>query len=250
MDTAGLTVASSMVGISGDSNDTFSIPSPASRRLLWTLNGPLESAIQVAPGQYYEAGDIMEPYFHPGDADVAPSWHPVSQESLMVPQVPTVTVRIYCLDDWEQLWVEFNRYCLDTKNDPRRPRAKDVELEVTAGSGAFLTIHEYVSAVHPWLMGMRERLLYALGKTDGKGVPWPPEAKLAVTHFGSGALIIQTEDKWAYSRRKPNLEPRVKMTIAEDMEASRKVEERMLARSAARVRELERLRQENNGHGL
>ncbi|WQF87926.1 hypothetical protein CDEST_12940 [Colletotrichum destructivum] len=246
MDTSGLSFANSMAGISGDSNDSFSIPSPASRRLFWTLNGPLESAIQVAPSQYYEAGDVLEPYFRAGDADVAPSWHPVSQESLMVPQVPTVTATIYCLDDWEQLWVELNRYCLDTKNDPRRPRSKDVKLEVTAGNGTFLTVHEYVSAVHPWLMGMRQRLLYALGKTDGKGVPWPPEAKLAVTHLGDGPLHIQTEDKWAYSRRKPDLKPRRQLTMAESMEASRKVQERMLARSAARIRELERLRQENN----
>ncbi|WYZ35417.1 hypothetical protein EsH8_X_000064 [Colletotrichum jinshuiense] len=242
MDTTSLSVASGMAGISGISNDTLILISPASKGLLWTLNGPLESAIQVAPDQYYEPGDIMEPYFRPGAAE---SWHPVSQESLLVPQVPAVTVRIGCVDDWEQLWVELNRYCLDTKNDPRRPWAKDVELEVTT-SGAFLTIHEYVSAVHPWLMGMRERLLDALGKIDGKAVPWPSETKLAVLQFGRGPLNIGTEDEWAYWHRKPNLEPRVERTMAERMEASQRVMERMLARSAARVRKLERLSQENN----
>ncbi|GKT43426.1 uncharacterized protein ColSpa_03607 [Colletotrichum spaethianum] len=249
MDTTGLSVASTMAGTSAISNETLLRPSPASRRLLWTLNGPLESAIQVAPDQYYKPGDVMEPYFRLSEVNIAPSWHPVSRESLMVPQVPAVTVRIECLDDWEQLWVELNRYCLDTKNDPQRPRAKDVQLEVTKTAGSeFLTIHEYVSAVHPWLMGMRERLLYALGKTDGKGVPWSPKTKLAVMHFGHGPLFIDTEDRWAYRRREPNLEPRRQKTMAESMEASRKVAERMLARSVARVRELERLRQENNNN--
>ncbi|KAK6215409.1 hypothetical protein QIS74_08428 [Colletotrichum tabaci] len=177
----------------------------------------------------------MVPYFRPGDADAAPSWHPVSQESLLEPQAEAVTVTLYCLDDWEQLWVELKRYCLDTKNDPRRPRSKDVKLEVTAGNGTFLTVHEYVSAVHPWLMGMRERILDALGNTVGQGALWPPETKLAVTRFGYGPLWIETEDKWAYSRRKPDPpKPRVQLTMAEDMEASRKVMERMLARSAAR----------------
>lgn len=246
MDTTGLSVANSMAEISSMPHIIYPSMSPSSKRLFWTLSGPLESAIQVAPDQYYEAGAVMEPYFRPGDAEVAPSWHPVSQESLMEPQVPAVTVRVYCLDDWEQLWVELNRYCLDTKNDPRRPRAKDVELTVTAGSGAFLTIHEYVSAVHPWLMGMRERILDALGKTEGQGALWPPETKLAVLRFGAGALRIDIEDKWAWWHEKPDLKPRVELTMAESMEASRKAMERMLARSAARVRELERLRQENN----
>lgn len=242
MDTTSLSVASGMAGISGISNDTLILISPASKRPLWTLNGPHESAIQVAPDPYYEPGAVMEPYFRPGAAE---SWHPVSQESLLVPQVPAVNVRIGCVDDWEQLWVELNRYCLDTKNDPRRPRAKNVELEVTTG-GAFLTIHEYVSVVHPWLMGMRERLLDALGKLDGKAVPWPSDTKLAVLQFGRRPLNIGTEDEWAYWHRKPNLEPRVERTMADRMEASQRVMERMLARSAARVRDVERLRQENN----
>ncbi|KAJ0158730.1 hypothetical protein CTA2_11005 [Colletotrichum tanaceti] len=246
MDTTGLSIAGSMAGISAAPDFTFTTLSPSSKRLHWMLNGPLESAIEVAPDQYYEPGAVMEPYYRPGDADAAPNWHPVSQESLMEPPVQTVTVTIYCLDDWEQHWVELNRYCLDTKNDPRRPRSKDAELKVTAGSGAFLTIHEYVSAVHPWLMGMRDRLLDALGNTEGQGVLWPPETKLTVLRFGDGPLMIGTEDRWAWWYKKPDLRPRREMTMAESMEASRKVAERMMARSAARVRELERLRQENN----
>ncbi|KAL0938357.1 uncharacterized protein CTRU02_204967 [Colletotrichum truncatum] len=177
-------------GISGISNETYEIiplVSAASNRLFWTLNGPLESAIQVAPNPYYEPGDVMEPYFRPAADGLAPVWHPISQESLMGPKIDTITVRIRCIDSWEELWVELNRDCTDTKNDPRRPRAKDTQPEATAG-GEFLTIHEYVSAVHPWLMGMRE---------------------------------------------------------AQKEEASRKVMERYKARSAERVRELERFRQQN-----
>ncbi|KAK1979525.1 hypothetical protein LZ30DRAFT_596687 [Colletotrichum cereale] len=243
MDTAGLSVAGSLEGIFGTPNETIPRESAASGRLFWTLNGPLESAIQVIPNQYYEPGDAMEPYFRPAaaDAGLAPSWHPVSHESLMEPQVTAITIRIECVDSWEQLWVELNRHCTDTKNDPQRPRAKDVQLEVTA-SGAFLTIHEYVSAVHPWLMGMRERLLDALGKLDGKALPWPPETKLAVLQFGRGPISIGNEDRWAYWHRKPK--PAAAWSWAERNEASRKVMERMKARSAARVRELERLRQE------
>ncbi len=56
--------------------------STAGKGLFWRLNGPLEGAIQVAPSEYYEPGDVMEPYFGP---DGSP--HAVSQASLMEPPV-------------------------------------------------------------------------------------------------------------------------------------------------------------------
>lgn len=238
------TLVSSMAGILTISNGTYNVvvPSVASKRLFWTLNGPLESAIQVAPSQYYEPGDHMETYFRPATADLTSSWHSVSQESLMEPQVPTITVRIRCLDDWEELWVELNRDYLDTKNDHRRPRAKHIQLEVTT-TDAFVTVHDYVSAVHPWLMSMRAKILDALGNIEGRS-QWPPEAKLAVLLFGRGPLSLGKVDRWAYWHRKPTRA--VEMTWAEREEASEKVKGRMLARSAARIRDLERLRQENN----
>ncbi|KAI3539358.1 hypothetical protein CSPX01_09021 [Colletotrichum filicis] len=228
----------------------FKMLTPATKRLFWTLNGPLESAIQVTPNHYYEPGDVMEPYFRPISAEefasgLEPSWHPVSQESLMAPPVTTVTVRVEALDSWEELWVELNRYCVaDTLTDPNRPRAKDVQLEVTT-AGTFLTIHEYISVVHPWLMGMRERILDALGKLERQAgkVLWTSETSLAVHLFG-GPIRIGTEDGWAQWHRKPSPPRAVEMTLAEDQEASRQVMERMKARSAARIRELERLRQE------
>ncbi|KAF6792054.1 hypothetical protein CSOJ01_14220 [Colletotrichum sojae] len=182
--------------------------SPASDRLKWTLNGPLESAIEVSPNRYYEPGDVMEPYFR---ADLDPTWHLVSQESLMEPKITTVRVRIGCLEEWEDTWVEINRHCTDTKTDPRRPRAKDFQLELTA-SGEFLTIHEYVSAVHPWLMGI-----------------------LVVLSFGRAPLRIATEDRWAGWHKKPNTEPVPRLSKAESENYTKQVIERQKARSAARI---------------
>ncbi|KFA69004.1 hypothetical protein S40285_10690 [Stachybotrys chlorohalonatus IBT 40285] len=239
-----LSVAGSMEGISAMPNETFTQLSAAGKRILWTLNSPLESAIQVAPNQYYEPGAAMEPYFRPAAADLAPSWHPVSQESLMEPQVPAVIVRIACIDSWAQLWVDLHRDCLDTNNDHQRPRAKDTQLEVTAG-GAFLTAHEYVSAVHPWLMGMREMLLDVLGKLMGSQ-SWAPESKLAVLYLGPGPLRIGNEDEWANWHKKPTPRVVVDVSKAANEERSQGVMERMLARSAARTRELERIGQGNN----
>jgi hypothetical protein len=232
--------------------------STAGRRLFWRLNGPLETAIHVAPSQYYEPGDVMEPYFGP---DGSP--HPVSQASLLEPPVSSVTARVRCIDTWEYNWAAMHQLCCegpvngeysrrlgprpdDETPDPRmylveccgqkRPWSYDTYLQVAA-QGEFLTVHEYVSAVHPWLMAMRDTLLEALGKKDDNP-KWPPETKLAVMHLWPDSLDIGHEDKWAYWHRKPRVVgPPLDKAAAE--EAHRKAMERALARSAAKIRALE-----------
>jgi len=205
----------------------FRAISPAGKRLFWTLNGPLEDAIRVAPSEYYDPGVFgsMEPYFGP---DGIP--HAVSQASLIEPPVSSATVRIQCIDDWEQIWADQHWSCGeaewntpeqnpgrlgprpdDKAQDPRlfvleccgqkRPWAYDTQLEVTA-QGEFLTVHEYVSAVHPWLMARRDTVLDALGKAYGDP-GWPSETKLAVLYLGPGPLNIGHEEKWAWWHKRP-----------------------------------------------
>ncbi len=236
--------------------------STAGKRLFWRLNGPLEHAITVAPSEYYEPDAVMEPYFRPAssDHDAAPSWHAVSQESLLNPPASSITVRIRCIDAWEQIWADQHRECYDavvadsnrrrlgprpgdeTLDAPiyvleccgqKRPWSQDTQLEVVT-AGAFVTIHEYVSAVHPWLMGMRDTLLDVLGKMDGKP-PWPAETKLAVLYLGPGPLRIGREDEWAWWHKRP---PAVRSAVGDPSgeERSRKVIERAKARAAAMVR--------------
>lgn len=247
MDTSSLSITSPLEAVDISSQPPKQI-SAAGHRLFWTLNGPIESAIQVAPSQWHEAGIVMEPYFQPGRSpsdgvDGASRWHPVSQESLMEPRATNVKVRIQCVDSWEELWVELHLDCPGTKNH-KRPWARDTQLEVTA-SGAFLTVHEYVSAVHPWLMEMREKLLDILGKLDGNA-PWPPETRLAVLYLGPGPLRIGREEKWVDWHRKRTVGVRSNASKSTGEERSHAVMEMMLARSAARARELQGLRHAEN----
>ncbi|TLD19112.1 hypothetical protein PspLS_09892 [Pyricularia sp. CBS 133598] len=74
-------------------------------RLFWTLNGPLESTIQVMPDQWYDPDAVMEPYFcPPATPGAEPSWHPISLEPLTTPTSSTITVEPYCIEAWEDLW--------------------------------------------------------------------------------------------------------------------------------------------------
>ncbi|KAK1563974.1 uncharacterized protein LY79DRAFT_645124 [Colletotrichum navitas] len=251
MDTDDLSVAASSTAEIPETNRKVPMLSDSSRRLYWTLNGPLENSIQVAPNRYYEPGDVMEPYFRPGDAvaGISPSWHPVSQESLMEPPVTAITVRIECMDALEDVWVELNRDYTDINTDPQQPRAKDVQLEVTT-SGEFLTIHDYVSAVHPWLIGLRERIIDTLHRYGVNG-PWRPEAKLLVRQFGFRPIDIGREDMdwWVLRHQKPRPISELSafpLSMAEREAAHLRTIERMKARSAARILELQRLRQEGN----
>ncbi len=240
---------------------TFRDITTAGKRLFWTLNGPLEDAIQVARSEDYDPGvfDSMEPYFGP---DGSP--HAVSQASLLEPPVSSVTVRIGCIDDWEQRWAAQHWPCGelswnapdqnpgrlgprpdDETRDPnlyvveccgqKRPWAYETQLQVAA-QGEFLTVHEFVSAVHPWLISMRDTLLDVLGKLEGTA-KWPPETKLAVLYLGPGPLRIGHEDRWALFHRRPKpsvVDPSIpRLSEEERLERSMKM---MMARAVAQVR--------------
>ncbi|KAK4155422.1 hypothetical protein C8A00DRAFT_41972 [Chaetomidium leptoderma] len=194
----------------------------AGKRLFWTLNGALEGAIQVAPSEYYEPGAFMEPYFGP-DGSPHAGCHDADAADLYPGRIgprpgdETLDPPIYLLE------------CCGQK----RPWARDTHLQVAA-QGEFLTVHEYVSAVHPWLMAMRDTLLDVLGKMDGTP-KWPPETKLAVLYLGPGPLRIGHEDKWAtWHKRPPVVRPAIDQPSAE--ERQRRAIERMMARSAAMIR--------------
>ncbi|EAQ92533.1 hypothetical protein CHGG_00768 [Chaetomium globosum CBS 148.51] len=231
--------------------------STAGKRLFWRLNGPLEGAIEVSPSEYYEPGAVMEPYFGPDG-----SLHPVSQASLMEPPLSSHTVRIQRIDEWERSWDEQHSRCHDRPVhelyprrlgprpddetfDPsifvleccgqKRPWSYDTYLQVAA-QGEFLTVHEYVSAVHPWLMAMRDTLLDALGKMNGQP-KWPPETKLGVVYLGPGPLTIDHEDKWASRHMKPPVpRPASDQPRPSEEELDRRAMARAMARSAAIIR--------------
>ena len=77
-----------------------------------------------------------------------------------------------------------------------RPRDKEARLEVKAAPGEFLTVHDYVSAVHPWLMGLREDILAALGLEAAQDEPLPADTKLMVAYWDPRDMTVVDEEEW------------------------------------------------------
>ena len=77
--------------------------------LLWTLDGPLETAITGAADNLNATG--LMPFFDL----VTREWHPIAARSITQPRVSSITVHVWCLEDWETSWDEL--HCEHTTPD-------------------------------------------------------------------------------------------------------------------------------------
>ena len=84
-----------------------------------------------------------------------------------------------------------------------RPK-RHVPLVITAplSSGRqHVTVHDYVSALHLWLMAQRDAILAAKDVWEDR--PLPVDTKLAVNYHGPGHLMIDELDDWLMRMRGP-----------------------------------------------
>ncbi|KAH6866114.1 hypothetical protein B0T10DRAFT_554158 [Thelonectria olida] len=186
--------------------------SEAAKRLFWTLQGPLESSIFVLEDVNNPLGP-REPYCRQASAET--SWHPISQEPLTQSRETSLSVRISPLDTWKLDWFESHEHA-----DPDDPSCvyelvnghmslvqccgedKPTNLApfaVKVSDKPYLSIHDFITAVHPVLMGLRQDLLAALGIPDGR--PLPEEIRLMVDCSLGDWLRIKQEDEWTREMR-------------------------------------------------
>lgn len=200
------------------------------KRLVWSLDGDLATSIHVArDGNCQEP---YEPYFSEITTDdSADTWHPVSKSALTEPKISSVIVKVSLLEDWEDEWLECHRGCVEMdeeeyyKDDPmvtigelpdydseedepgprhllrccgsERPRGKNATLEVKAGvhlGEEFVTIHDYLSAVHPWLLDLKRDILEAMSVFEND--PPPFETELMVAFARPDDLLIEEKAEW------------------------------------------------------
>lgn len=189
---------------------------PGKLGLIWPLNGPLSTAVLIKQG-----ANAPEPY-GTGTGTSSDHWHALAASSLTEPKISSITVQVSELEVWEDDWYE--RHCQHSDPDgdygpdfewhafpdwdpdvdegemqlvkccgEPRPRNKKASLTVTPardGQG-FVTLHDYLSAVHPWLMGLRSELRAAMGVMYDR--PLEPNEQLSVNSTALDTLTIETE---------------------------------------------------------
>lgn len=105
--------------------------------------------------------------------------HEVSQAALTEPKVSEITVTAHNLEEWSTYWLishghaELGVYgefdddgglieCCGEAMPPDPP-----SLTVNASNGSYITIDDYITNVHPWLMGLKSNILQALAAQNG-----------------------------------------------------------------------------------
>lgn len=198
-------------------------PAPNSGQLLfWTLKGPWTSAISVMPGPSSPAGPL-EPYYNQDNK----SWHPISHLSITEPKVSSITARVYQMDEWDAMWCEEHEEHADPDDDEGgnddvewtaevsddgtterelikccgevRPRERGLSVTVKpsrAGDDAFVTVHDFLEVVHPWLMSLKNEILTAKGILEGNDGPLGNDMELMVNANGLESLMIESKEEW------------------------------------------------------
>ena len=170
------------------------------KRLFWTLQGrPLSTAISVMPADLNP--DAPREAYGTQTLTGTTTWHPISQEAVTAPPVASLTVAEEYLGGWQDEWWTINMEGFD---EDVQPAPEDVPpqfepLVVTASSaaaGGFVTVHDFVSAVHPWLMGLREQILRARNVADDEYTPDADgDARLLVVADLVELVRVEDEDE-------------------------------------------------------
>ncbi|KAI3326985.1 hypothetical protein HD806DRAFT_379174 [Xylariaceae sp. AK1471] len=212
-------------------------PTPEADRIFWTMNGPLHSSVSII------SHGSLKPYAQQTD-ESNPTWHPISQCPLTEPKISSITVEVDELYRWEDEWLSFHLRHADP--DPRwygngarfgplpdydpnsdeeslseerplhlleccTPRPRHVKSSVVVNpspGNEFITIHDYLSTVHEFLLASRENILAAWNVLES--VSLPAETKLLVNYDGLDNLMILLEhedwDRWrsSFRRKRPS----------------------------------------------
>ncbi|KAK2017551.1 hypothetical protein LZ32DRAFT_441043 [Colletotrichum eremochloae] len=88
-----------------------------------------------------------------------------------------------------------------------RPRGKNARLTIKPSKawdgqdGGFVTVHDYVSAVHPWLVRLRADILGAMGTADGLDEPLGDEMDLVANCDALHSMTMEPRTSWIGHRK-------------------------------------------------
>ncbi|KAG8161587.1 hypothetical protein KVR01_008574 [Diaporthe batatas] len=175
-------------------------PSQDMRRIRWKPFGPLADSVYVAEDPSDESSPQKS--YQTGPA----SFHPISASPLTEPPVSSITVAQSDLEGWEEEWVEEHVPHADDEQavwvdltpgistgageedadaggddgegrrlmrccGTSRPVVPPALTVTPTASQPFVTVHDYITAVHYWLHTIRGSILEAKGVHEGQPLP-------------------------------------------------------------------------------
>ena len=210
--------------------------SPKTRRIRWTLDGPLETAIAVARDFFFDPDEVPEPF---SSSSGEPAWHSFAHSPLTKPKVSSLKLFIDPLDTWDYFWMEVHENHTDPDElyDPadvlygpmptvdetkriesdsyllkccgsKRPWDKGTTglvVKATSDSG-FVTIYDFIVTVHPYLMARRSDIIEAINIDPARGGKrFGPETKLMVGWHRANDISVTDEADWMdrHTRNQP-----------------------------------------------
>ena len=253
------------------------LSNPEIRRFRWTLDGPLETSITIGRGRRFDPDEIREPYYQGVDEHGKPIWHPFSQIPLVdgdSNRLSSLKLRVDPLDDWDYFWMENHdrhtepdldiydpadvlygpipdpvlaeeygggdRHLLKCCGGQNRPLGKGTNVVIVPAPRAeFVTVHDFVSVVHPYLLARRDDIIDGMNEDPGRfGKPFRSEIKLFVDWCGGSSVDMKDEADWMRNHGHPRkmppgpLPPHV-LKVMRDMRECREAEKAAAARRKA-----------------
>ncbi|KAK0751250.1 hypothetical protein B0T18DRAFT_485895 [Schizothecium vesticola] len=170
--------------------------STAFMRLRWSIRAPVSSAIFVIDSAI-DYTSPQQPYYspsHPGGV------HPIASEPATHPPVSSMRLTVMELDRWADNWdmahgeheplfcsQEFDEDNLLVRCCGQGRPGPGPHLDIPASTQPFIMVNDIIEAVHPWLLGLEDKIRMARGLPDG---PLKKGFEIYVSPVGSVALGI------------------------------------------------------------
>ncbi|KAH6696900.1 hypothetical protein F5X68DRAFT_196279 [Plectosphaerella plurivora] len=192
-------------------------------RLVIGLEGSLCTAVSVM-NEERDPDAPWEPYCEESEHGLV--FHPISQDLLCDDQpISSIQTKVGHLSRWEQAWLMVFDDCNprppgdgvhtiwappregEEPDDDKtglslmyaagehRPPNYDKPLVVKAQDKAYLTVHEYLTVIRPYLITRRQDILGSLIISTQYDPSLPADTKLIASGFGE-TLTVETEEKW------------------------------------------------------
>ena len=148
-------------------------------RLRWFARTPASTAISVLDSAV-DATSAQQPYYDPSRAGGV---HSVAESPASDPPVSPLGVTLAPLDRYEEDWDDAHHqhsgeFAASADGRQRRVRCcgegrpgPGPHPDVQASAELFVTIHDIVEAVHPWMLGLEDRIRAARGVARGRPLP-------------------------------------------------------------------------------